>query len=95
MDWSINKNIDIVSVWDVSFDRSADLALEAIHLTSTDPDGDGILGVPMLDGPFKGFSWSYDLTITPQAVPVPPAIWLLGSGIIGLIGVGRRSTKAM
>jgi hypothetical protein len=25
-----------------------------------------------------------------NAVPVPPAVWLLGSGLLGLLGVGRR-----
>ncbi len=28
--------------------------------------------------------------VTPAAVPVPAAIWLFGSGILGLIGVARR-----
>lgn len=31
---------------------------------------------------------SYSMTIT--AVPVPAAVWLFGSGLIGLIGVARR-----
>jgi hypothetical protein len=25
-------------------------------------------------------------------VPIPPAMWLLGSGLIGLVGVARRRT---
>ena len=29
---------------------------------------------------------------TPSAVPVPAAVWLLGSGLLGLIGVARRAT---
>lgn len=28
---------------------------------------------------------------TPSAVPVPAAVWLLGSGLLGLVGVARRS----
>jgi len=27
------------------------------------------------------------------AVPIPPAVWLLGAGLIGLIGVKRREGK--
>jgi hypothetical protein len=27
---------------------------------------------------------------TPPAVPVPAAVWLLGSGLAGLVGIGRR-----
>jgi len=35
-------------------------------------------------------SWIYrDSNFLPQ-VPVPAAVWLFGSGLIGLIGVGRR-----
>ncbi len=29
-------------------------------------------------------------TITVGAVPVPPAVWLFGSGLLGLVGVARR-----
>lgn len=31
----------------------------------------------------------------PPAVPVPAAIWLLGSGLLGLVGIGRRKAAAM
>jgi len=30
----------------------------------------------------------------PAAVPVPPAIWLFGSGLLGLVGVSRRKKTA-
>jgi hypothetical protein len=30
------------------------------------------------------------LTITPSAVPVPAAVWLFGSGLLGLISIARR-----
>jgi len=31
-------------------------------------------------------------TITVSAVPVPAAVWLFGSGLIGLVGIARRRT---
>ncbi len=31
---------------------------------------------------------------TPTAVPIPAALWLLGSGLLGLAGVGRRRSTA-
>jgi hypothetical protein len=86
IDWgSVGINMDSVNVWDVSTDLSG-----TIHLASTDPDGDGILGTAMVDGALIGYSWSFDLTLAPQAVPVPPAVWLFGSGLLGLTGIARR-----
>lgn len=59
---------------------------------------DGIAGSPMIDGPFMGLNLTLDIgsgnslhvTGVPSAVPVPAAVWLFGSGLIGLIGVARR-----
>ena len=34
----------------------------------------------------------YSMTVT-TAVPVPAAVWLFGSGLIGLLGVARRKIK--
>jgi hypothetical protein len=33
------------------------------------------------------------LTFT-NAVPIPPALWLFGSGLLGLIGIARRKKAA-
>jgi hypothetical protein len=35
-------------------------------------------------------SLGVDLVVTFAAVPVPPAVWLFGSGLLGLVGVARR-----
>lgn len=35
-----------------------------------------------------------NLSFTVNAVPVPPAVWLFGSGLLGLIGVARRKKTA-
>ena len=59
----------------------------------------GIGGSPMLAGPFAGNSANFAFTsihidsITSE-VPVPAAVWLFGSGLIGLVGVARRRKKA-
>jgi hypothetical protein len=31
-----------------------------------------------------------DLTVPPSAVPVPAAVWLFGSGLLGLVGMGYK-----
>ncbi len=37
------------------------------------------------------FDWTFDgTTISTTVVPVPAAVWLMGSGLIGLVGVARR-----
>lgn len=38
------------------------------------------------NGPGSMYSWS----ATVSAVPVPAAVWLFGSGLLGLIGMARR-----
>ena len=59
-------------------------------------EDDGIGGSPMDNGPFEGFNANFDITsititsVEVGAVPVPAAVWLFGSGLIGLAGVARR-----
>jgi hypothetical protein len=37
-----------------------------------------------------GVTFSFDVT----HVPIPAALWLFGSGLLGLIGIARRSKTA-
>ena len=57
----------------------------------------GISGSPMIDGPFQGLNVNFDIgsgnsltVLSVSAVPVPAAVWLFGSGLIGLLGFARR-----
>jgi len=82
-DWGATTNIDVVNVWNVCTGCGA--------YTSTDVDGDGTPGIGMIDGPFPGFSANFDFV---APIPVPAAVWLFGSGLVGLVGVARRRRKA-
>jgi hypothetical protein len=53
-----------------------------LYYTATLPHGD--------PSGFGGVPYGLSLTGTISAVPVPTAVWLLGSGLMGLVGVARR-----
>ena len=61
---------------------------------------DGIGGSPMKAGPFGDFNANFDMTslhvisVDTGVVPIPAAVWLFGSGLLGLVGVARRRKKA-
>lgn len=48
------------------------------------------IGGQDLFGPSQGFDLD---AVAINAVPLPPAVWLLGSGLLGLIGVARRAKE--
>jgi hypothetical protein len=57
---------------------------------ATAPNEDNLYhGTKMIDGPFVGQAANFNL----QTIPVPAAVWLLGSGLMGLVGVARRKKK--
>ena len=62
-------------------------------LATVDGDGDSIMGIPMMPGgPFGGFNAGFNANLT--GVPIPAAVWLFGSGLLGLVGVARRKKSS-
>jgi hypothetical protein len=50
------------------------------------------LGPPPFGDVFQSSSGNYDFVLS--TVPIPAAVWLFGSGLLGLIGVSRRKKVA-
>lgn len=60
--------------------------IDSTHFIVTTTDSNMPNGFwPGLQPTFNGVA-----TVVPAAVPVPAAAWLLGSGLLGLVGVARR-----
>ena len=58
------------------------------NVYTLDGDGDGIAGMNLY---FNGvLNEIADVSLTTSAVPVPAAVWLFGSGLIGLASFARR-----
>jgi len=62
---------------------------------------DDVSGIPVEGGDLSEYTalgaWvvaTSTFTPLPSAVPIPPALWLFGSGLIGLIGMARRKKVA-
>jgi hypothetical protein len=83
-DWSVNTNIPVAEQWDVTSNGNT------VGSTAT---ATHTLAVILPSSPaFPGFHPAFDGTLT--KVPVPAAVWLMGSGLVGLVGVGRRRRRS-
>ena len=87
--WNTAADIDVVNVWDVAGDVYSSVAVTS----GTPPVVNGQPGLAMIDGAFPGMNANFNFT-APAAVPVPAAVWLFGSGLLGLVGVARRKKSA-
>ncbi len=76
----------------IKFAWGATTGIDVVNVWDVNPDGSlSYATVPgMKDGPFPGFQASFNLS----PVPVPAAVWLFGSGLLGLVGVARRKKAA-
>ena len=84
-DWSVNLNIPVTSDWDVTATgnvagSTAVVTVNAVTITAGSPA-------------FPGFHPTFSGNLT-KAIPVPAAVWLMGSGLIGLVGVARRRRRS-
>ena len=73
---------------------------DGVSITGNDTIG----GSPMSTTPFADHNANFDMRVitfvgcsadcTPPPIPVPAAVWLFGSGLLGLVGVARRRKQA-
>lgn len=68
-----------------SMELLSESMLAGNYAASVNPYGDGDFGSPGSEG-------AYAFAVAPSAVPLPSAVWLFGSGLLGLIGLSRRQS---
>ena len=89
------NNLFTVGGWtlDLTALNVIDQSLDVLNLS-----GVGVLSGNGFDATIVGWSFSsqsitsYSMTVSNAVVPVPAAVWLLGSGLLGLAGIARRRT---
>ena len=91
--WGTDASINMGAGAPAAFTYDNTLKTYSFDYTAVVPSG-GFSGTQYdlhLEGTFSG-----DITsvIQPSAVPVPAAVWLFGSGLLGLVGVARRRKQA-
>ncbi len=91
-----------IALWDAD-NPSVDLLAAAVDAMSgpgvaessfLDASDAGMLSITLAGGETFTFDGYIDTYGSASAVPVPAAVWLFGSGLLGLVAMARRRTKA-
>jgi hypothetical protein len=96
----VTANSVSVDVFDFSFTKSV-FDIFSLTLVAVPPPSSGTLAITAsaisaLTGGWEARPVDYiGASITTGAVPVPPAVWLFGSGLIGLVGIARRRSPQL
>jgi hypothetical protein len=86
----------ILDVYSLTFQVAADAATTSTQaLLSIGAVGDVWTGADLITDVTPPPANFLDATINISAVPVPPAVWLFASGLLGLVGVARRRSQAV
>lgn len=80
----------------INFAWGVTSGIRVVDVWDINPDGSlTALKVPgMENGPFPGFNAAFNLT-APGLVPIPAAVWLFGSALVGVAGLMRRRKAAV
>ncbi|WP_297527145.1 VPLPA-CTERM sorting domain-containing protein [Thiohalobacter sp.] len=81
-DWATNLGIPVLTVFNCGAGNVGDACTG--------------LSLPMATLPFPGQQPTFNGVVAAASspVPVPAAVWLMGSGLVGLVGVARRRRRA-
>jgi len=80
---------------DYSIVQLIDGTYQVTGITDTLQGTDTISNVELASFSTQTSNTTYNLAdIAVSAVPIPPAVWLFGSGVIGLIGIAKRKKSA-
>lgn len=97
--WTVTWNgIPVIPMGGDTANFASDTGLATINCGACN-DGDAFTldyaaHVPLGDASgFGGVLYSLHLEGTVSTVPVPAAVWLFGSGLLGLVGVARRKSR--
>ena len=84
-DWNGNNNIPVLTIYDCPVSGGGSCIGKSLGMQTAPFPG----AKPRFDG-----STADDFPISGGSVPVPAAVWLMGSGLLGLVGVARRRKVA-
>jgi hypothetical protein len=96
-DWGVTTNITVTADFQLTPIGPGTFSITTLDCGGPGGVCDGVAGNAMNNGPFSGFNATFGGTATVTSVintPVPAAVWLLGSGLLGLVGVARRKKSA-
>ncbi len=98
--WGAAVDIAVLQIFDCSTGACLGVNNDAAHTTVNADTGvvestphPLVPGTFMDNGPFAGQHATFE-GVAVSAVPVPAAVWLFGSGLLGLVGVARRKKAA-
>ena len=67
----------------------------AAFIDNLDLWADDFLGIPLTGSQDIESTWMWaNFSEAPSEIPVPAAVWLFGSGLLGLIGIARKKKAA-
>ena len=83
---------NLQTICDRIFNFSDTILRDEINVGSLPSDLNQAAEWVLILGAGESFTFTHEMTVNP--VPVPAAVWLFGSGLLGLMGVARRKQQA-